>query len=117
MFSKLKEKARDLKQEVVPIYYALFDKRTPLLTKILAGLTVAYLLSPIDLIPGFIPVIGLLDDLIIVSLMIRASIKLILTGAGFPPCVCPVPLCRFRSMLTHQKKYYRNIPATHRKMV
>ncbi len=53
------------------------DKRTPFAAKILIGLTVGYLLSPIDLIPDFIPVLGLLDDLIIVPILISASIKLI----------------------------------------
>lgn len=66
MLQKLKENVKKLKQETVPIYQALFDPRTPLSAKIVAGLTIAYLLSPIDLIPDFIPVLGLLDDLIIV---------------------------------------------------
>ncbi len=77
MLSNLKEKVKNLKQEVVPIYYALFDKRTPLLAKLLAGLTVGYLLSPIDLIPDFIPILGLLDDLIIVPFLLEASLRLI----------------------------------------
>lgn len=47
------------------------------MAKILAALTVAYLLSPIDLIPDFIPVLGLLDDLIIVPLLIKATLELI----------------------------------------
>lgn len=66
MLQKLKENVKKLKQETFPIYNALFDSRTPVMAKILAALTVAYLLSPIDLIPDFIPVLGLLDDLIIV---------------------------------------------------
>lgn len=77
MFRLLKEKVKKLKQETVPIYYALFDRRTPLSAKLLAALTVTYLLSPIDLIPDFIPVLGLLDDLIIVPLLITATLKLI----------------------------------------
>ncbi|MEO6818459.1 MAG: DUF1232 domain-containing protein [Ginsengibacter sp.] len=56
---------------------AYSDKRTPLIAKIFIGITVGYLLSPIDLIPDFIPVLGLLDDLIIVPLLITLSIKLI----------------------------------------
>ena len=66
MLQKLKENVKKLKQETFPIYNALFDSRTPVMAKILAALTVAYLLSPIDLIPDFIPVLGLLDGLIIV---------------------------------------------------
>jgi len=53
------------------------DSRTPLSAKILIGITVGYLLSPIDLIPDFIPVLGFLDDVIIVPLLIAISIKLI----------------------------------------
>ena len=53
------------------------DKRTPATAKVLIGITVGYLLSPIDLIPDFIPVLGLLDDLIIVPALIALSIKLI----------------------------------------
>jgi len=53
------------------------DKRTPSSAKILIGITVGYLLCPIDLIPDFIPVLGLLDDLIIVPALIALSIKLI----------------------------------------
>jgi len=77
MFTKAKEKVKKLKQEIVPIYYALFDERTPLSAKIIAWLTVGYLLSPIDLIPDFIPILGLLDDLIIVPLLIKATLQLI----------------------------------------
>jgi len=77
MLRKLKEQVRKLKQETVPIYHALFDRRTPLAAKILAGVTVAYLLSPIDLIPDFIPGLGLLDDLLLVPLLIKATLRLI----------------------------------------
>ena len=77
MLKRLKEAAKKLKREIVPIYYALFDKRTPLLAKILALITVGYLLSPIDLIPDFIPVLGILDDLLLVPLLITITLKLI----------------------------------------
>ena len=76
---KLKQKARQLKSEAQVLMIAYKDKRTPLKAKILIGITVGYLLSPIDLIPDFIPVLGLLDDLIIVPLLIAISIKLIPT--------------------------------------
>ncbi len=79
MFEKLKGIVRKLKQEIVPLYYALFDKRTPIIAKVLASITVGYLLSPIDLIPDFIPILGLLDDLIIVPLLIKLTLKLIPT--------------------------------------
>ena len=79
MFEKLKEIVRKLKKEIVPLYYALFDKRTPIIAKVFASLTVGYLLSPIDLIPDFIPILGLLDDLIIVPLLIKFTLTLIPT--------------------------------------
>lgn len=77
LIDKLKLQARQLKSEAQVLILAYSDKRTPLSAKILIGLTVGYLLSPIDLIPDFIPVIGFLDDLIIVPFLIRLSIKLI----------------------------------------
>jgi uncharacterized membrane protein YkvA (DUF1232 family) len=53
------------------------DRRTPFLAKILIGITIGYLLSPVDLIPDFIPILGLLDDVLIVPALIVLSIKLI----------------------------------------
>ncbi len=77
LLQKLKQKAKYLKSEAQVLMIAYKDKRTPLGAKILIGITVGYLLSPIDLIPDFIPVLGLLDDLIIVPALITLSIKLI----------------------------------------
>ena len=77
LFDKLKQRARQLKLESQVLMLAYKDKRTPLAAKILIGLTVGYLLSPVDLIPDFIPVLGLLDDLIIVPLLISLSVRLI----------------------------------------
>ncbi len=74
---RLQQKAKQLKSEVQVLIIAYKDKRTPLTAKILIAITAGYLLSPIDLIPDFIPVLGLLDDLIIVPFLIRLSIKLI----------------------------------------
>lgn len=75
--TKLKDKVRKLKAEIQVLIFAYSDKRTPLLAKLVIGLTVGYLLSPIDLVPDFIPVLGILDDLIIVPLLIMWSIRLI----------------------------------------
>jgi uncharacterized membrane protein YkvA (DUF1232 family) len=75
--SKLKQKANKLKAEALILVEAYKDKRTPLMAKILIGFTVGYLLSPIDLIPDFIPFLGQLDDVIIVPVLIALSIKLI----------------------------------------
>lgn len=77
VLDKLKQRARQLKAEAQVLMIAYKDKRTPASAKILIGITVGYLLSPIDLIPDFIPVLGILDDLIIVPALIALSIKLI----------------------------------------
>ncbi|RKX83943.1 MAG: hypothetical protein DRP58_07960 [Spirochaetes bacterium] len=74
---QLKQKAKQLKKEILALYYAYQDPKLPILPKILIISTVAYALSPIDLIPDFIPVLGYLDDLIILPLMISLSLKLI----------------------------------------
>ena len=73
----IKAKVRLLKSETVVLVQALSDKRTPFLAKFFAAVTVAYLLSPIDLIPDFIPVLGLLDDLVLVPILIKITISLI----------------------------------------
>ena len=77
MFKKLKEKAKQLKKDVLAIYLAARHKDTPLFAKIMATLVAAYALSPIDLIPDFIPVLGYLDDIILLPLGILLVIKLI----------------------------------------
>ncbi len=73
----LRQKADALKQETLALYHAARDPRTPLAAKILAGMIVAYAVSPIDLIPDFIPVLGLLDDLVLVPLGILICIRMI----------------------------------------
>ena len=60
---KLKEKAKQLKTDIPAVFLALKDKETPLIAKIFAAITVAYALSPVDLIPDFIPVLGYLDNM------------------------------------------------------
>jgi len=75
--SKLKEKVKILKEQIHVLRIAYTDKRTPFVAKLLIGLTIGYLLSPIDLIPDFIPVLGILDDLILVPILISISLKLI----------------------------------------
>lgn len=73
----LKESARQLKIDIPALVLSLKSKETPVLAKIVAGITVAYALSPIDLIPDFIPVLGYLDDVIILPALIALTIKLI----------------------------------------
>ena len=74
---KLKERAKKLKQDIPKVFFALKDKDTPVLAKIIAGITVGYALSPVDLIPDFIPVLGYLDDVILLPALIALTIKLI----------------------------------------
>jgi uncharacterized membrane protein YkvA (DUF1232 family) len=77
LLKKLKDKAGILKKEVIAIYLSMRDRRTPVLAKIMIILTISYAFSPIDLIPDFIPVLGYLDDLIILPFMITICLKLI----------------------------------------
>lgn len=72
-----KDRARKLKQDVPAVFLALQRKETPWAAKILAGLTVAYALSPVDFIPDFIPVLGYLDDVILLPVMVAITVKLI----------------------------------------
>ncbi|HEX9182436.1 MAG TPA: DUF1232 domain-containing protein [Burkholderiales bacterium] len=68
---------RALKREAMALYFAARDPRTPLVAKVLAAVVVAYALSPIDLIPDFIPVIGLLDDLVLLPLGVAIVLRLV----------------------------------------
>jgi uncharacterized membrane protein YkvA (DUF1232 family) len=77
LLARLKAWARRLKCDVHALYLAARDRRTALAAKVLAGLVAAYALSPIDLIPDFVPVLGYLDDLILVPAGIWAAVKLI----------------------------------------
>ena len=77
MLDQLKFRARALKREVFAIYLAARDPRTPWYAKGLVFLIVAYALSPIDLIPDFIPVLGYLDDLIIIPGGIWLAIRMV----------------------------------------
>lgn len=73
----LKARAKKLKTDIPAIFLALKDKDTPIMAKIFAGITVAYALSPIDLVPDFIPVLGYLDDVILLPMLVALTIKFI----------------------------------------
>jgi uncharacterized membrane protein YkvA (DUF1232 family) len=75
--SGLKTWARLLKRDVVALWIAARDHRTPRLAKIIAATVAAYALSPIDLIPDVIPILGYLDDLLIVPLGVALAIRVI----------------------------------------
>lgn len=77
MFENLKTWARQVKRDVIALWLAARDPRVPWYAKVVAAVVAAYALSPIDLIPDFIPVLGYLDDVIIVPLGILLAVKLI----------------------------------------
>ena len=80
MITRAKDWARRIKRDLVALYLAGRDPRTPLLAKAIALAITAYALSPIDLIPDFIPLLGYLDDLIIVPLGMMLAVRLIPRG-------------------------------------
>ena len=73
----LKERAKKLKTDIPAIFLALKNKETPIAAKLVAAVTVAYALSPIDLIPDFIPVLGYLDDVILLPALVALTVRLI----------------------------------------
>ena len=75
--NSLKEKAKKLKTDVPVVFLALKEKQTPWFAKIIAVIVVIYALSPIDLIPDFIPVLGYLDDVIILPALVALCLKCI----------------------------------------
>ena len=74
---KLKATLSEMKVLIPAVYLALKDKRTPFIAKVFAELTIGYALSPIDLIPDFIPILGYLDDLIIIPVLIKLTFAFI----------------------------------------
>jgi uncharacterized membrane protein YkvA (DUF1232 family) len=73
----MKTKAKALKKEITALYYAYQDPHLSVMPKLIILVTLGYALSPIDLIPDFIPILGYLDDLIILPALIVLSLKLI----------------------------------------
>ena len=85
MLNKLKKVAAQLKQEFEVYCLVLKHPATPVLAKIFLGLAIGYVLMPFDLIPDFIPVIGQLDDLVIVPLLVYMALNMI-PGALLHEC-------------------------------
>jgi uncharacterized membrane protein YkvA (DUF1232 family) len=77
LWDAAKERTRVLKQETVSLYWAYRDRRTPWYAKAWVLLVLAYALSPIDLIPDFVPVLGYLDDLLLIPLGIWLALRMI----------------------------------------
>jgi uncharacterized membrane protein YkvA (DUF1232 family) len=75
--TRLKRNAKKLQSEIQAVYFASRHPGVGLLPKIILIITVGYLVSPIDLIPDFIPILGYLDDLVIIPFLISLAIKLI----------------------------------------
>ena len=102
----LKARAKKLKTDIPAVFLALKDKETPFIAKIFAGLTVAYALSPVDLVPDFIPVLGYLDDVILLPALVALTVKFI-----------PKEIMERNRVLSEQiwkdgkpKKWYYSIP-------
>lgn len=74
---RLKQWARKLKADIIAMYFAVKHPQTPLYAKLFAAIIVGYALSPIDLIPDFVPVLGYLDDVILLPVFIALAIKMI----------------------------------------
>lgn len=77
IIQKMKKWAKNLKKQLLVLYLAYRDERVPWYAKLFTMLVVAYAFSPIDLIPDFIPILGYLDDLILVPLGVYLALKLI----------------------------------------
>ena len=89
MLDRMRQRARRLKTEVYALYLAYRDPRVPWYARLFAAGVVAYAFSPLDLIPDFIPILGFLDDLILVPLGIALALRMI------PPAV--MADCRVRA--------------------
>ncbi|HEY0828077.1 MAG TPA: YkvA family protein [Bacilli bacterium] len=77
MFVRVREWAKQLKKQVFLLYLACKDSRTPWFAKVIAFCVVAYAFSPIDFIPDFIPILGYLDDILLIPAGVILAIKLI----------------------------------------
>ena len=74
LYMDLKARAKKLKTDIPALFLAIKDNDTPILAKVFAGITVAYALSPVDLVPDFIPVLGYLDDIILLPMLVALTI-------------------------------------------
>ena len=77
MTKKWKDRVQQLKAQVYALYLAHRDPRTPWYARVFTAIVVSYALSPIDLIPDFIPILGLLDDLVLVPIGLTLALKMI----------------------------------------
>ena len=89
LLDTLRRRARALKVETLALYHVARDPRVPWYARLFIGMVVAYALSPIDLIPDFVPILGYLDDLVLVPLGIALALRMV------PPLV--LDDCRARA--------------------
>ena len=101
-----KNSVKKIKSDIPALFFALKEKETPVVAKIMAGITVAYALSPIDLIPDFIPILRYLDDFILLPLLIALTVKLI------PKAILETSRLKAEEMSNKRlsKKWYYSIP-------
>lgn len=101
-----KNSVKKIKSDIPALFFALKEKETPVVAKIMAGITVAYALLPIDLIPDFIPILGYLDDFILLPLLIALTVKLI------PKAILETSRLKAEEMSNKRlsKKWYYSIP-------
>lgn len=79
MFEQLRAIGKSIKAEITMYRLVLADRRTPVAARILLSLAVGYLLLPFDLIPDFLPIVGHLDDAVIVPALVVLAVKMIPT--------------------------------------
>lgn len=101
MLEELKRRARLLKSETLALYLAARDPRTPWYAKLLVAGIVAYAFSPVDLIPDFVPLLGYLDDLVLLPLGIALAIRMV------PPAVLADCRARAREAVQNGKPVSR----------
>ena len=97
--AQAKDWARRIRRDAVAVYFAARDPRTPMLARCMALAIAGYALSPIDLIPDFIPILGYLDDLLIVPLGLLLVIRLL------PPAVLAESREKASTLLSRPRSY------------
>jgi uncharacterized membrane protein YkvA (DUF1232 family) len=97
MLAQLKKRARRLRVEMFALYLAARHPGTPWYAKLFVAGIVAYAFSPIDLIPDFVPILGYLDDLVLIPLGVIFALKMI------PPAVMSECRVRAQAVMTHGK--------------
>ena len=101
MLGQLKKQARHLRVETFALYLAARHQGTPWYAKLFVAGVVAYAFSPIDLIPDFVPILGYLDDLVLIPLGVTVAMKMI------PPAVMSECRVRAQEIITHGKPISR----------